>query len=240
MTAAAGTTIFAQANPPFVAANGGVSVVTAVLTEPAGTFVPDGTVVFFFTDLGHIDPQAKTKDGVANVNFVSDSRSGIANILVQSGGPAVAASAASPTPTPAADLPLADSASGTGSLTLHITIGSALPDHLLVGADPQRLVGPGSSAIVANVFDPSGNPVANVPVFFSITSDTTSQTLDSGGNPRFTDTNGQAFDTFRNRVAAGTTAVGVTVTATTANNKSSPVTVTVFELVPTPAPTATP
>src|SRR5262249_37774786 len=75
-----GSTIFLQANPPEVAANGGVSLVTALLTEPAGTLVPDGTVVYFFASIGHIDPQGKTNDGIARVNFVSDSRSGKADI----------------------------------------------------------------------------------------------------------------------------------------------------------------
>ena len=46
--------------PEFVIANGGVSVVTAILVEPAGTFVPDGTEVFFFTDLGRVDASGKT------------------------------------------------------------------------------------------------------------------------------------------------------------------------------------
>jgi hypothetical protein len=238
MTAAAGTTIAAQANPPFVPANGGVSVVTAILTEPAGTFVPDGTVVFFFTDLGHIDPQAETKDGVARVNFVSDSRSGIANVQVVSGGPAAPAPSASASPSPAASVVAAASASGTGSATIQITIGSALPKTVIVGADPLRLVGSGSVTVVANVFDANGNPVSNVPVFFGITG-ASGLTLDSGGSPRFSDTNGQAFDTLRSRAAAGTIAVSVTVTATTPNGTNGSVVVTIFTLL-APAPTPTP
>jgi hypothetical protein len=47
------------ANPTFVIANGGVSAVTAILVEPAGTFVPDGTEVFFFTNLGGSMPAAR-------------------------------------------------------------------------------------------------------------------------------------------------------------------------------------
>ena len=76
LTAAPGTSMTLIANPTFVIANGGVSVVTAILVEPAGTFVPDGTEVFFFTDLGRVDSSGKTVNGVARVNFVADARSG--------------------------------------------------------------------------------------------------------------------------------------------------------------------
>ena len=75
LTAAPGTSMTLIANPPFVIANGGVSVVTAILVEPVGTFVPDGTEVFFFTDLGRVDSSGKTVNGVARVNFVADARS---------------------------------------------------------------------------------------------------------------------------------------------------------------------
>ena len=43
------STIVLIANPPFIPANGGVSVISAVVTEAVGTPVPDGTVVQFFT-----------------------------------------------------------------------------------------------------------------------------------------------------------------------------------------------
>ena len=87
---APGSSITVFANPQFIVANGGVSVVTALLVEPAGTLVPDGTVVYFLTNLGRVDPQGKTKDGLARVNFVSDSRSGRATIQAFSGGAAPA------------------------------------------------------------------------------------------------------------------------------------------------------
>jgi hypothetical protein len=77
----------------------GISVVSAILVEPAGTFVPDGTEVFFFTDLGRVDEVGKTRNGVARVNFVSDARSGTATVTAISGGPAPAPTA-TPTPTP--------------------------------------------------------------------------------------------------------------------------------------------
>lgn len=222
-----GSSIFLQANPPFVPANGGVSVVTALLTEPAGTLVPDGTVVYFFASIGRIDSQGKTRDGVARVNFVSDSRSGEATITAFAGGTAPAASGGS--------------ASGSNGTTVTITIGNALPSLVLVTASPERLRGPGWTTVRANVFDERGNPVANVPVIFKITGTSggvgptptppattlpaaPEETLDSGGGQVFTDNNGQAVDTLRTRAVAGVTAAKVvTVTATTSNNKSGSV-----------------
>ena len=101
-TAPPGSTISLLANPPFVASDGGVSVITAFLIEPNGTTVSDGTVVLFFTDIGLIDRQAKTKDGIAHVNFISDSRSGIAHITRDLGGrgPATVSPSTSPSASP--------------------------------------------------------------------------------------------------------------------------------------------
>ena len=107
LTAPNGSSIFLQANPTFVIANGGISVVTAVVTEPAGTFVPDGTEVFFFTNLGRIDQTGKTVRGIARVNFVSDSRSGHATVTAISG-----------------------QAPGGTNPSVEIAIGSALPNRV--------------------------------------------------------------------------------------------------------------
>jgi hypothetical protein len=212
LTAPAGSTVFLLANPPWVVANGGVSVVTAVITEPAGTFVPDGTEVFFFTDLGRIEASRQTKDGVARVNFVADSRSGTANVTAVSGGPAQA--------TPAEG---ESSGSGTGSASVAIEIGSARPELIVVTANPQGIRSQGgSSRIIANVFDESGNAVANVPVIFTVSAGTTEtpagvgEYLDSGSAQQFTNSNGQAFDTLRSGRPLSDSAL-VTVTATTPN-----------------------
>jgi hypothetical protein len=112
LTAPNGSTLFLQVNPPFVIANGGVAVVTAVVTEPAGTLVPDGTEVLFFSNLGRIDPVGKTVRGVAAVNFVSDARSGIVTVTAISGQ----ATATLPDP--------------------GLTVGSALPALVNVTCDP--------------------------------------------------------------------------------------------------------
>jgi hypothetical protein len=243
MTAPAGTMIFMQANPWFVAANGGTSVVTALLTEPAGTLVPDGTVVLFFTTLGRVDAQGKTKDGVAKVNFVSDSRSGQATVTAYSGGgaPAPAPSASATTSTfgsVTASASVSASAEtgidrtptnkGEGSTSITIDIGSALPTKVAVTADPPYLTTSRQATITANVFDANGNPVQNVPVIFTLAASPLRETLASGGSPQYSDSNGRAFDRLTTSTANGTETKTVTVTATTANFQTGTVPVVVY------------
>ena len=213
LTAAPGTSMTLIANPPFVIANGGVSVVTAILVEPVGTFVPDGTEVFFFTDLGRVDASGKTVNGVARVNFVADARSGQATVTAISGGPAPAAS------------PATGAGTGTGSASVKISIGSALPTRVLVAANPQRITSPRQATITATVLDQFGNPVQNVPVAFSLSGSLIEETLASGGAPLFTDSNGQARDTLVTKAPAGGVQKTVTVAATTANGIEGSVTV---------------
>ena len=266
LTAPAGSSIFLQANPAFVPANGGRSLVTALVVEPAGTLVPDGTEVLFLTNLGTIDETAKTVDGIARVSFVSDARSGTATITAMSGGPAVAPSA-SPSASPSTDGSSSGSgsgsaSSGTGQAQITIEVGAKIPTRVVVGASPQRITSPRYATIVANVFDASGNPVQNVPVIFKIdsvtgggspttttttttTTSTTSSTtttttttttlppaafeerLASSGSPRFTDSNGQAFDTLSTTAPAGGVQKEVVVSAITSNGVSGTVTVAI-------------
>jgi hypothetical protein len=203
LTAPNGSSIFLQANPGFVIANGGISIVTAVVTEPAGTLVPDGTEVLFFTNLGRIDPVGKTVRGVARVNFVSDSRSGRATVTAISGG-----------------------APGGTNPSVEIAIGSTLPARVNVSCDPQRITAsPRSCRVVATVFDEFGNAVQNVPVSFSIDGSLVEETLDSGGALLFTNSNGQVTDTMRTQAPFGLGQKTVTVTATTANGITGAATV---------------
>jgi len=222
VTAPAGSSVFLQANPPFVIADGGVAVVTAIITEPAGTFVPNGTEVFFFTDLGRIEASRQTKDGVARVNFVADSRSGTANVLAVSGGPAQGGGEDGES-----------TGSGTGSASVTIAIGSARPEQVLVTANPSGIRSNGSSHLIANVFDVNGNPVANVPVIFSVSASNATggavgvgEYVESGGAQLFTNSNGQVFDTLRSRRSLSEEAL-VTVTATAANGKFGTATVAI-------------
>jgi hypothetical protein len=116
-------------------------------------------------------------------------------------------------------------AMATAKATVHI--GSARPTRVIVTAVPQRITDSRSAQIIALVFDADGNPVANVPVVFTVNGAT--ETMESQGRAVFTDNNGQATDVLRTRYPRDAVQKTVTVTATTANGISptTPVTVTI-------------
>jgi hypothetical protein len=216
LTAPPGSTLALFANPEFIPAFGGISVISALVTEPAGTPVPDGTVVQFFTNLGRIDEQGKTNDGVARVNLVSDSRSGTATVQAFSGGPAVSAS------------PSTGGSAASGSVT--VVIGSALPSRIAITAFPTRVTTPRQSAIRAFVVDANGNPVLNVPVIFTVEQPAGAEPtefMDSRGVPVYTDNNGVADDTLLVRYSETAPAKTVTVRATAAFDTTKTATVQV-------------
>jgi hypothetical protein len=203
LTAPDGSTMTLIANPGFIPANTGVSEITALMYAPTGSPVHDGTVVQCFTNLGRIDEQTKTNDGVARLNLYADSRSGQATVQCFSGGSAGTSTPPSTPPTTLRSASLARTkdvsavTAATGTVT--VDIGSQTPASVFVVANPQRITEPRSSLITATVFDNKGNPVSNVPVIFTVDlpSDGTllQETLDSGGSPRYTDNNGRAVDT---------------------------------------------
>ncbi len=158
LTAPIGSTVAINVNPPFIAAHGDTSIVSVLVLEPAGTPVPDGTVVQFFTTLGMIPEQAKTNDGVARVNLISDTRSGTARITVFS-GPATA--------------------------NTEVIIGATRPTRVLPEVlDPRIDLSDGRTIghFRVTVLDVNGNPVVGVPVRFSVVDNPAVDTiLDSGG-----------------------------------------------------------
>ena len=175
LTAPPDSTITLSANPEFVAADGGASDITAFVIEPAGTYVPDGTVVRWTTDLGRIDAETRTRRGVATARFVSDSRSGVAHIRAFSG-------------------------SVTVDLVPDIRVGNALVTAIRLRAVPSRITISSSTHVIATVVDTNGNPVANVPVFFEVADEAkATEFFDSAGAPIFTDNNGEAEDVLRTR-----------------------------------------
>jgi hypothetical protein len=232
-TAPAGSHVQLFANPGFIPPHGGVSVVTAFLTKPNGTPVADGTVVQFFTDLGFIDPQGRTNDGIAQVNLVSDGRSGEAHIIAVSGGAATSTSGGTGSGggtgggTGTGSGCTAASGSGTSSATVCVRVGGKLVNLVVVTAFPQRLTDKRASHITANVYDDQGNPVPNVAVIFSVDGD--EERMDSQGTPIFTDNNGQALDIMRTDADPDEQQRVVTVTAqtTTADQKKDDVKVTI-------------
>ena len=192
LTAPEGTLMSLSANPTTIGANGRVSVITASLTEPAGTPVPDGTVVQFFTDLGIIEEQGKTNDGVARVKLVSDSRSGVATVTAFSGL--------------------------TDEVSTKVTIGNAAVKTIIMRANPPRITNSNTTHVFAAVFDESGNPMPNVPVYFSIKSSSPAMDTEffTTSGPVFTNNNGEAENVLRtNRQTQGSVTVTATVPGST-------------------------
>ncbi|MBN2371122.1 MAG: hypothetical protein JXO72_11620 [Vicinamibacteria bacterium] len=233
MTAPPGSTISLFANPPSIPAHGGVSIISALVMEPTGTVVADGTVVQFFTTLGRVDEQGKTNDGVARVNLVSDSRSGEAEVTAFSGG-SVSTSGST--------------ASTTATSKVTVTIGGKLPSKVQIVANPSTLTTRRYADIIAFVYDENGNPLSRIPVLFSVTEGDSGpaqwEHMESEGRPEFTDNNGRVHDVLRTSYPAHHDQRTVTVTATTGNGVSSSVKVQInigtATPTPAPAPTATP
>jgi hypothetical protein len=229
-----GTSITLIPNPCAIPSSGGVSVISALLVKGTGLPVADGTVVQFFTDLGTIDREGKTNDGVARVNLTSDGRSGTATITALSGG---AASSGTPAPTAAglgggvriasqgdvrttADVRAmagsggcTSAAGADGRATVPVTIGAVNVAKVLVAASPGNVAPGQRSLITATVVDGVGDPVPNIGVIFSLRDGTGFESLASGGAMVFTDNNGQAQDVLRTS-APPTAIAGVFVDAT--------------------------
>jgi hypothetical protein len=171
-----GSTMSCVANPTAIAAFNGVAVISCVLLEEIGTPVADGTVVQFFTNLGRVPEQGKTNDGVVRINLQADGRSGRATVSALSGGGSLPApTTVTVTTTPAQRGVSASDAGSVVSLAgvtanddVEVTIGNANAKQILVSANPPRITESRSSEITATVFDDFGNPVAGVPVFFTV------------------------------------------------------------------------
>jgi hypothetical protein len=180
LTAPIGSTIAISINPAFIAAHGEIAIVSVLVIEPAGTPVPDGTVVQFFTTLGTIQEQGKTNDGVARVNLISDARSGAAKVTAFS---------------------------GAVTITADVTIGATRPARVLPALIDARIdlaAGRSIGGFKVTVLDASGNPVSGVPVRFSVVNDPVLDVILHGPD-HFTDNNGDAFGEVQTkRETAGT------------------------------------
>ena len=215
LTAPPGSTLTLVANPGFIASHGGVSELTAVVTEPAGTDVPDGTVVLWSTTLGRVDRETRTRRGIARNRLVSDSRSGVATVVAASGAdalpptttPTTSTTTTSTTTTLAALRPIGAATTGGAALlageqnadVVEVTIGNARVRNIRLRAVPSRITISNSTHVIATVLDDFGNPVANVPVFFEVVSNPDTEFFDSSGAPLYTDNNGEAEDVLRTR-----------------------------------------
>ncbi len=169
--AAPGSTLTVIANPPFIVANGGVSVISALVIEPDRhpRSQRDGGAVLH-------DPRKHRGAGP------DEGRRGPRQ--------------------PGGGHPLGDRDRDRGHRG---------PDgdggHRNRQREPRpdpRDRGPGEHHadprfpyITANVFDENGNPIANIPVIFSVGADPRRRRSTAAASPVFTDTNGQAFDILR-------------------------------------------
>jgi hypothetical protein len=190
LVAPTGSTLQIFVNPAFIAANGDTAVVSVLVIEPAGTPAPDGTVVQFFTTLGKIQEQAKTNDGVARVNLISDARSGTAVVTAASGPVSVKAE--------------------------NIVIGAPRVTSVRTTAlDPtiDLRQGKSTASIRATVLDDKGNPIPGIIVRFTVTSSVATDHLLDGADIA-TNNNGDAVNRVQtSRVTAGTITVKVEVLA---------------------------
>jgi len=190
LSAPDGTTLQIFVNPSFIAANGDTAVVSVLAIEPAGTPVPDGTVIQFFTTLGKIDEQARTNDGVARVNLISDARNGTAVVTA---------------------------ASGTASVqSENIVIGARRVSSVRTQAiDPtiDLRLGKSTASIAARVLDENGNPIPGITVRFTVTNNPATDRLLDGAD-RTTNNNGDATNRLQtSRTTAGTITIKVEVLA---------------------------
>lgn len=210
LTAPDGATLTIEANPRSISAVGGRSTITVIgfkSTEDGGGTLPDGTQIFFTTNLGVIEERVAMHNGIAKATLQSDGRAGTATINAISGG----ASASSGSGTGGTG-GTGGTAAASGSVTVQIGAGPEGDIVVTVTANPTTL-GPTdfTSEIVATLTDNNGNPLPDVPVIFS----TTAGQLASQSSVLRTNVKGQAFDrlTLLDDAEGGAT---VTVTSGTA------------------------
>jgi hypothetical protein len=172
LTAPVGASLTIEALPKSIPAIGGASTITVIgfrSAEDGGGTLPNGTQIFFTTDLGVIEERVTMQEGIARATLRSDGKAGTATVRALSGfqeGEPI-------------------------STTVEIGAGPEGDVAISVTANPTTL-GPAdfTSEIVATATDNRGNPLADLPVIFS----TTAGALASNGAVLRTNPSGQAFD----------------------------------------------
>jgi adhesin/invasin len=196
---------------------GGSTTILAQVTQASGNAPHSGTQVSFTTNLGSVTPAQVSTDvnGQVSVTFNAGSQSGTATINATSGGATTSTSTTTGTTTT------------TGALK--IAIGAAAVGRVIVGANPAAVSSQGGSAtITASVVDTNGNALAGVPVSFTTTAGSLTQSVvntDQNGNAQTTlTTSQQATVTASVGAQAPSTGTG---TGTTTSTTSATVTVNV-------------
>lgn len=170
LLAPSGTAITLVASSNSLALDG-VTYITAVLVEGSlsggttattvvggGAPVHDGTLVTFTASLGRLEPaEAKTTNGRVTVKLMGDGRSGTATI---------------------------SAFSGSATESIEVPVGAAAAARLALTANPQALsFTGGSTTISARVEDQQGNALGGIPVSFSTSRGTLSDTV-ARSNPQ--------------------------------------------------------
>jgi adhesin/invasin len=186
---------------------GGSTTITATVIEQAGTPVQNGTTVRFTTTLGRVDPaEVQTRDGIATATFFAGDVSGTADIRATSGGIGGAAGTGD---------------NATSSNQVAIAVGAAAVDTIIVRSSAGSVPATGGMVtIAATVNGAGGRPLAGIPVSFSTTAGTLSQSRVT------TDAEGDAETRL-------TTDANATVTAS-AGTKTGTVAIQALNPVPTP------
>lgn len=184
-TAPMGAVLAITANPVVVSLNGGTSQITVMGQRASGAPLTDGTVIYFTTNIGRVEPnKVETSGGFAHATFISDDRSGEAEIKASSG-------AAEP-------------------VSVTIKVGTVVLGTIELQAIPPNLPkGGGTTEILARILDDTGRAMPNVPVIFS----TTAGILGSKGKAKYSDSNGIAKDKLTTEVTAQVWVTAGTVTS---------------------------
>ena len=228
LLAPANSAITLSANSLVVPA-GGSTGLTAFVTESSGTAVQNGTTVRFTATLGSVTPaETQTTNGIAIATFQAGTSAGVAEIHAVSGG-----------------------ATGTATTTtatniVKIAIGAAAANKVTVRANPASVSPSGSTVEIAasvtgGATSTDTSPLAGVPVAFSTTAGTlsdTSATTDANGIARvLLTTNRKATVTASVGANSGTVDVTVSPTASVAlaTSPASPTVGQAVTLTVTPA-----
>ena len=203
LTAPTGSALTLSAASSFVP-TGGTTEVTAFVAEQSGTAVQNGTTVHFATNLGRMEPvDVQTKNGYATATFVAGDSSGVADITATSGGIGAGSSSGD-----------SGAATPTASNVVHITVGAAAVDSVLLAANPGSVPSSGGTVdLLATVTAANGRSLSGILVTFATTEGSLSSPT------ALTDVNGQARITL-------TTTQTASVTASAGAKQSTAVTVT--------------
>ena len=195
---------------------GGTTEIRAFVAEEGGIAVQNGTIVYFATNLGRMEPaESQTRNGYAVATFVAGESAGVATVIASSGGTGVGTRRHR-------------QARVTGRLRLRRP-PEAIPFRSPSGQPLRRAVvlnasatsvpsGGGTVTLIASVVDINGNRLRNTPINFSTTAGTLSATVattDASGEARVElNTNRNATVTARAGSKSATLEITVSTPAT--------------------------